>query len=108
MAQKSEKSYDIVAGPSKFEMGISLLLLFKSYKHTATFHVNAETESIQLVEVAISLMKQLDDTLDNWQFEGFNHNLNAEFPAVKGTYSTQTRKGSIIFFHPTPPILLKE
>lgn len=90
-------SYEIVNGPSRLDLGVSLLHVGKHGHHEpVVFKLKEPWNSHpggKEIEVCLTMIEAKDRIFGSWKFRGYVTFLNEMW--VEGEYSTHNRKGSI-------------
>lgn len=89
---------NIVNGPSKFDLMLTLFDGDSSHRRTVAFLLeNPETEPwCGSLNFVINKVEREDGSGENWLFRGYSSDTDKNLP-VKGLFSTRTRKGWIEF-----------
>jgi hypothetical protein len=93
MTSQDKLFFNIVNGPSKFDLMLSLFDGNKTPRRTVDFHLEGVKTRIQ---VAITEIQQEDGSGESWNFEGHTQNPFMHFQ-VCGYFSTSGRTGTLNF-----------
>ena len=93
--------YQIVDGPSKFDMMLSLFtgskVTFRVYKQEQidekVWRHNASRDPILTLEGRLCMLEQEDGSLESWNFV---FHAGKVIDSAKGYYSTKSRKGTML------------
>lgn len=86
-------SFNVVGGPSKFDLMLSLFDGNKEPRRTVEFKLEGVMDTIT---VAITMVQQEDGSGESWNFDGWQTNVKRGFD-VKGYYCSKSRTGYFTF-----------
>lgn len=89
-------SFDVISGPSKFDLMLSLFDGNKEPRRTVEFQLEGARGPIT---VAITMVQQEDGSGESWNVEGWITSYRRNF-AIKAYYSSNSRKGYLTFVVP--------
>lgn len=92
----NSQSFNVIGGPSKFDLMLSLFDGNKDPRRTVEFKLEGAREPIV---VAVTMVQQEDGSGESWNFQGHLINYRRGFD-VRGHYSSNSRKGYITFIVP--------
>lgn len=93
MTSQDKLSFDVVGGPSKFDLMLSLFDGNKDPRRAVEFQLEGARGPIT---AAITMVQQEDGSGESWNFRGWLANYRRNF-GIQGYYSSKSRKGHLTF-----------